>query len=135
VGVLLFQTLTGKVPFDGPNDYDIMVAQVSKQPPRPSALNPGIAPELEEIVLTALAKEPEKRFPGAWEFRMALESLECPVGTTDEEEGDRPGGLSYVPQFAMQGEGDGPRRTAWVLGLVGVAIGLIVLVLVAMHGV
>jgi serine/threonine-protein kinase len=139
VGVLLFQTLTGKVPFDSPNDYDIMVAQVSKQPPRPSTLNPGIAPELDQIVLTALAKEPGKRFAGAWEFRMALESLECPVGTTPEaaekaaEEGDRPGGLSYVPQFTMQAEGGALRRTALIIGLVGVAIGLIVLGVLTMH--
>jgi serine/threonine-protein kinase len=132
--------LTGKVPFDSPNDYDIMVAQVGKQPPRPSSLNPGIAPELEQIVLTALAKEPEKRFAGAREFRMALAALECFVGTTQEAEaeaeamapeGDRPGGVSYVPQFLVQAEGTG--RTALVFGLVGVAIGLIVLVFVAMH--
>jgi serine/threonine-protein kinase len=133
VGVLLFQTLTGKVPFDSPNDYDTMVAQVGKQPPRPSRLNPGIAPELDEIVLTALAKEPENRYAGAWEFRMALESLECPVGTTQEAEEAEP--EVRVPQFLVQAEGGGPGRTALVIGLVGVAIGLIVLVLVAMHGV
>jgi serine/threonine-protein kinase len=130
VGVLLFQTLTGKVPFDSSNDYDIMVAQVSKEPPRPSLLNPGIAPELERIVLTALAKEPEKRFAGAWEFQMALESLECPVGTTQEAAGEAMPEVS-VPQFLVQA--GGPGSTAWVLGLVGVAIGLIVLVILAMH--
>ena len=75
VGVLLFQALTGRVPFDGPNDFDIMVAQVSKQPPRPSSLNPGIAPELDRIVLTALAKKPEERFASAREFRTALAAL------------------------------------------------------------
>ena len=131
VGVLLFQTLTGKVPFDGPNDYDIMVAQVGKQPPRPSTLNPGIPPELEQIVLTALAKEPEKRFAGAKEFRMALEALECPVRPTEEAEEAEP--EVGMPRFLVQAEGGGAGRTAWVLGLVGVAIGLIVLVLVAMH--
>src|ERR1019366_5273365 len=134
VGVLLFQTLTGKVPFDGPNDYDIMVAQVGKQPTRHSTLNPGIAPELDEIVLRALAKEPEKRFPGAWELRMALESLECPVRTADEE-GEEAEPEVRVPQFLVQAEGGGAGRTAWVLGLVGVAVGLIVLALVAMRGV
>ena len=133
VGVLLFQTLTGKVPFDGPNDYDIMVAQVGKQPPRPSTLNPGIPPELEQIVLTALAKEPEKRFAGAKEFRMALEALECPVRPTEEAEEAEP--EVGMPRFLVQAEGGGAGRTAWVLGLVGVAIGLIVLVLVAVHGV
>ena len=65
VGVLLFQTLTGRVPFDDPNDFDIMLAQVGRQPERPSALNPGIAPELDRIVLTALAKKPEERFASA----------------------------------------------------------------------
>ena len=69
VGVLLFQTLTGRVPFDDPNDFDIMVAQVGRQPERPSALNPGISPELDRIVLTALAKKPEERFASAREFR------------------------------------------------------------------
>ncbi len=134
VGVLLFQTLTGKVPFDGPNDYDIMVAQVGKQPPRPSTLNPGIAPELEQIVLTALAKEPEKRFAGAKEFRLAIEALESPVRAMVEEVKDREPEAA-APMFLVQAEGAGRGRTAWVLGLVGVAIGLIVLVIMAMHGV
>ena len=42
-----------------------MVAQVGKQAPRPSSLKSGIAPELDSIVLTALAKKPEERFPSA----------------------------------------------------------------------
>ena len=46
-GVLLFLALTGKVPFDGTNDFDVMVAQVSTAPPRPSSLNPEITPELD----------------------------------------------------------------------------------------
>ena len=75
VGVLLFHALTGRVPFDAANDFDIMMAQVSKQPPRPSSLNPGIAPELDRIVLTALAKRPEERFPSAGDFRTALAAL------------------------------------------------------------
>ncbi len=75
VGVLLFHALTGRVPFDAANDFDIMMAQVSKQPPRPSSLNPGIAPELDRIVLTALAKRPEERFPSAGDFRSALTAL------------------------------------------------------------
>jgi serine/threonine-protein kinase len=115
VGVLLFQTLTGKVPFDNPNDYDIMVAQVTKQPPRPSVLNPGISPELERIVLTALAKDPEQRFAGAREFRMALAALQCPVGgTTKAPEDAMP--QVRVPQFLVEAEAEGPGRTAWVLG-------------------
>ncbi len=131
VGVLLFQMLTGKVPFDSPNDYDIMVAQVSKQPPRPSSLNPGIAPELERIVLTALAKKPEQRFAGAREFRMALEALQGPVGETAAAP-EQTISDAWVPRFLVRAEAKGLGRTALVLGLLGVA-GLIVLVLLAMH--
>jgi serine/threonine-protein kinase len=132
VGVLLFQTLTGKVPFDAPNDFDIMVAQVGKQPPRPSSLNPGIAPELEQIVFTALAKEPEKRFAGAREFRMALAALSGPATKAEAPAEAMP---EYkAPQFLVQAERSGPGRIAWVLGLLGVAVGLIVLAFVAVHG-
>jgi serine/threonine-protein kinase len=79
VGILLFQALTGKTPFDGANDFDIMVAQVDSKPPRPSSINPGIAPELEEIVLKALAKNRDDRFASAGEFRMALAGLSRPA--------------------------------------------------------
>jgi serine/threonine-protein kinase len=74
-GILLFQALTGRVPFQGKNDFDTMVAQVNAPPPRPSELNPGITPELERMVLIALSKKPEDRFAGAGEFRQALAAL------------------------------------------------------------
>lgn len=134
VGVLLFQALTGRVPFDGPNDFDVMVAQVSKQPPRPSSLNPGIAPELERIVLTALAKKPEERFATAREFRTALEALKDPVRVLTQPVAPVEAmPCAAAPRFLVQAEAGGPSRTAMVLGFLGVAIGLIVLFLVAIH--
>jgi len=134
VGVLLFQALTGRVPFDGPNDFDVMVAQVSKQPPRPSSLNPGIAPELERIVLTALAKKPEERFATAREFRTALEALKDPVRVLTQPVAPVEAmPCAAAPQFLVQAEAGGRPRTAMVLGFLGVAIGLIVLFLVAIH--
>ena len=81
VGVLLYQALTARVPFDAPNDFDIMMAQVGKQPVRPSSLNPGIAPELELIVLKALAKKPADRYASAAEFHQALTTLNAPLTT------------------------------------------------------
>jgi len=72
VGVLLYQTLTGKVPFEGCNDFDILAAQVSSEPRAPRALNPAIAPEFEAIILKALKKDPNARFATAGDFRAAL---------------------------------------------------------------
>ena len=134
VGVLLFHMLTGRVPFDGANDFDIMVAQVSKQPPRPSSLNPGIAPELERIVLTALAKKPAERFPSAREFRMALAALKDPVKVLTQPAAPVAAmPEAAAPRFLVPAEAGGSPRTALVLGFLGVAIGLIVLVFVAMR--
>ena len=72
VGVLLYLTLTGKMPFEGRNDFEVLSAQVSSIPQRPTELNPSLSPELEQVVLRALRKNPEERFANASEFRDAL---------------------------------------------------------------
>jgi serine/threonine-protein kinase len=132
-GVLLFQALTGRVPFDGKTDFDIMVAQVSAQPPRPSVLNPGIGPELERIVLTALAKKPEDRFASAREFRQALSALNGPIGVLPLPAARVKAPLEAVPpQFPIEAQ---HARRPWLLLAIGfacVAIALIVL-FVKMH--
>ncbi|MCU1233510.1 MAG: serine/threonine protein kinase [Candidatus Solibacter sp.] len=122
VGVLLFQGLTGRVPFDGANDFEIMVAQVDTQPTRPSAFNPGIAPELEHIVLTALSKQPAERFASAREFRRALAGLTGPVLVLPQPSPPPPA----IPQTAeaeFQTKGPTHRpRARWLLGLLGVSM-------------
>ena len=69
VGVVLYQMLTGKVPFEGCNDFEVLAAQVSSEPRPPRELNAAIPPELEAIVLKALKKDPEARFADAAEFK------------------------------------------------------------------
>ena len=118
VGVLLFYALTGRLPFGAANDFDVLAAQVSTPPPRPRSLHPGIAPELERIVLTALAKKPEERFQSAAEFRTALEALH---------------GAVSAPQSLARAEDRAPKRKMFVLVFACVAIGLVVLFFVAMH--
>ena len=134
VGVLLFQTLTGRVPFDDPNDFDIMVAQVGRQPVRPSALNPGIAPELDQIVLTALAKKPEERFASAREFRDALAALMRPVRVPAQEAAPVEAiPEAAAPRFLVEAAGGGVPRAAYAFGLACVVIGSIVAFFMAMH--
>jgi len=134
VGVLLFYALTGRLPFDGANDFDVMVAQVSAQPPRPGSVNPGVAPEVERIVLTALAKRPEERFPSARDFRTTLAMCKVPVKASApppvlvEAKPDIP-----APTLLMLPEGRAPLRATFVLGLLGFAIGLVVLFFIARH--
>ena len=125
VGIVLFEALTGRVPFDGANDFDIMVAQVDTQPPRPSSINPGISPELERIVLTALAKKREDRYASARDFRVALAALNGPVIVPEPEFAPPPS--ESLPAWALPEEPSNHSKMPFVLAFVGVALGLVFL--------
>lgn len=75
IGVLLYLTLTGKLPIEGESDFDVLSAQIHSQPQPPRAVNPAISPELEQAVLRALAKNPGERFADAAEFRTQLAAV------------------------------------------------------------
>jgi serine/threonine-protein kinase len=72
VGVMLYQMLTGRVPFQGESAVAIALKHLSESPPPPSMLRPGLSPELERVVLRALEKDPERRFASAQDFIAAL---------------------------------------------------------------
>ncbi len=74
VGVILYELLTGVVPFDGDTAVAIAFKQVSAQPPAPSAVNPAVPVVLDQIVLRALEKDPTARYADAQEFIAALRS-------------------------------------------------------------
>ncbi len=82
IGILLFELLTGRVPFEGDSAVAIALKQVSETPPPPSVLNPAVTPELERVVLRALEKEPARRFADADEFAAALEAAGRSLGAT-----------------------------------------------------
>jgi eukaryotic-like serine/threonine-protein kinase len=73
-GAVLYEIITGKKLFEYTDRLSLMVAQVQKQPIQPIDIDPGIGPELNAIVLKALAKEPDRRYQSAEEFLAALES-------------------------------------------------------------
>jgi len=66
--VILYELLTGVVPFDGETAVAIAFKQVSAEPLAPSALNPALPATLDAIVLRALAKDPAHRYADADEF-------------------------------------------------------------------
>ncbi|MHB8241140.1 MAG: Stk1 family PASTA domain-containing Ser/Thr kinase [Solirubrobacteraceae bacterium] len=73
VGVILYELLTGVVPFEGETAVAIAFKQVSATPRPPSELNPAIPPSLDAVVLRALAKEPGERYADADELIAALQ--------------------------------------------------------------
>jgi tRNA A-37 threonylcarbamoyl transferase component Bud32 len=72
LGVVLYQMLTGRVPFDGPTDFLILKAQLEDPPQPPSSVVPEIPAWLDRIVLKALAKAPADRFQTVEELRVFL---------------------------------------------------------------
>jgi eukaryotic-like serine/threonine-protein kinase len=75
-GVVLFEMLTGRLPFEGDNDLAIALRHASEPAPAPSSLEPGLSPALDAIVGRALRKDPGERFQTAQKFAAALNALE-----------------------------------------------------------
>jgi serine/threonine-protein kinase len=76
LGALLYEMTTGKVPFQGDNIYTIMNARLVGDPIAPRQLNPGIPPEVEEIILHAMERNPEDRYQSASEMKAELDNLD-----------------------------------------------------------
>ena len=76
IGVILYEALTGRVPFEADTAVAIALKQVSERPRKPSELNPKVSPALDAVTLKALAKDPADRFQTADEFIRALDAAE-----------------------------------------------------------
>jgi hypothetical protein len=79
-GVVLFEMLTGGLPFEGDNDLAIALRHASEPAPAPSVLAPDLPSALDAIVGRALRKDPTERFQTAREFAAALTALELDAG-------------------------------------------------------
>jgi serine/threonine protein kinase len=81
-GVLLFELCTGRLPFDGPSPRAIAAKHVLEHPRSPRSLIPELEPALERIILRAMSKQPEERYPTARVMRAELLALACAKHST-----------------------------------------------------
>jgi serine/threonine protein kinase len=72
LGVLLFEMLTNRLPFESKDTWEVLRMHVNAQPPTPRRFNSAIPAELATVVLTALQKDPARRYASAWEMAQAL---------------------------------------------------------------
>jgi eukaryotic-like serine/threonine-protein kinase len=73
IGVILYEALCGRVPFEGESAVAVAMKQVAETPQRPSSINPQVSPALDAVVMRALEKEPGQRFQSADAFIAALD--------------------------------------------------------------
>src|SRR5262249_40667904 len=74
LGITLYEMVTGKKPFDASTDFSIMSAHLTQTPHPPIEVSPFVTPQLSEIIMMAMAKDPAGRFQSAEAFRNALMS-------------------------------------------------------------
>src|ERR1700677_2886558 len=84
-GVMLYEMVTGKTPFTGPNPFAIMNDRLLNNPVPPREIDPAITPQLQEIIYRALERDPKNRYASARDFARNLEHPEQ-VGVTDRAE-------------------------------------------------
>jgi beta-lactam-binding protein with PASTA domain/predicted Ser/Thr protein kinase len=128
IGVMLYEALTGRVPFEGDSAVAVAMKQVSQAPQRPSSINPQISPALDAVVMRALEKEPGQRFQSADAFIAALDAaLKDPGG------GGGTAAFAALPPIVAtpeepieEGEEEKSRRLIWILVAAAVLIGLLV---------
>ena len=130
IGVLLYEALTGRVPFEADSAVAVAMKQVSQTPQRPSSINPNVSPALDAVVMRALEKDPGQRFQSADAFIAALDAaLKAPVA------GDGTADFAALPPVVAvpveeeldPGEEERKRRRRWIwAALAAIVIGLLI---------
>ncbi len=125
VGVVLYELLTGSVPFEGESAVTIALKQVSAEPTPPSQRNPEVTPALDAVVMRSLAKDPLARFASADEFIAALQQAREGIspapapafnGVPPTQAAAATGGAAATARGDALGRGRRPQTQACLVG-------------------
>jgi serine/threonine-protein kinase len=123
MGVILYEMLTGKLPFSGPSPMAAMNDRLLNHPLPPSVADPSISPELQEILYRALERDPKNRYATAQEF---IRDLEHPDQVGVEE---RPELLNWQKRKSQLS-----RKILYYAGLALIPVViLLIMILIARH--
>jgi serine/threonine-protein kinase len=106
VGIILYELLTGRLPFDGESAVAIAVQHLNDPPAPIRSLRPDVSPQLESAVMHALAKDPAERWSDADEFIGALESARASLAA--QPLGQDTAAFAPVPAAVVAGANGAP---------------------------
>ncbi|WP_161982508.1 serine/threonine protein kinase [Dictyobacter alpinus] len=135
LGVLIYQMVTGNVPFRGPNPVTIVMKHMRDQPVPPSQINSAVTPDVERVILQTLEKDPTRRFrtpkalANAFHQAYKVDALPQPVAGIQSVMPKLPPSIQVVPrQASVQTPRSGIPRIVWIIG----AALVILLILIAL---
>lgn len=111
LGILLYEMLTGRVPFTSPSEFELMKNQIEAVPDPPRKFVASIPAGIEQAILKSLAKVPEERFASASEFRAALLSNLEPSATLQASESAAIPETRRLSAAPFGGSASGPKET------------------------
>lgn len=129
IGVVLYEALTGRVPFEAESAVAIAMKQVSETPQRPSSINPAVSPALDAVVMRALEKEPGNRFQSADAFIAALDAAmkESGAGGGTAAFAALPPVVAVVDDEEDPEEEERKKRRRWIIAAIAaIVIGLLI---------
>src|SRR6201999_3256007 len=132
IGVMLYEALTGRVPFEGESAVAVAMKQVSQMPQRPSSIQPRVSPALDAVEMRALEKDPGQRFQSADAFIAALDQAMRGPGSAGRGTPPCAALPPVVAPVDEEGEEDPEaarkrRRNWWILAaLVAILLGALI---------
>ena len=112
VGIVLYEMLTGRVPFDGDRAVAVAMKQISDEPAPPRMVEPSVPPELESVVMRALAKRPSERYRTAGEFSRALSEVRTALDGSGSTTSVMPAAGPATAETRVMDPVTGPTRVA-----------------------
>lgn len=129
LGVVMYQLAAGRVPFEGSTPMATVLMHIQEPVPRPGRFNPNLSPAVEKVILRAMAKNPDDRFPSVAAMNQAYQAAVRGTPQTEAEwlQLRGPGEVAVSRQIVRPSDGGEPQaRRSPVLWLVaGAALALV----------
>jgi len=130
-GVMLYELIVGQAPFSAKTGYAIIHDHIYTPPPLPRTLNPGVSESVEQVLLTALAKDPNDRFENVDQMVMALKTAWLNANGATQKFTSSVASMAYGGATSNEdlpavkkSTSQKKRRMEWLYILVGIALGI-----------